>query len=80
MGRHRAAGRADQRAEQQAAEAAELQREGRRWFVRALLAAVAAGAVSLLSWVVAVLLGVVATVCVAKGVGRAVDGFRLLQG
>ena len=79
MGRKRRQTGATRRRDQDAAAAADLQREGRRWFVRALLAAVAAGAISLLSVVVAILLAIVAVVCVVKGVGRAVEAMRLLE-
>ena len=73
-------GRGVQQAQARAqAEAAELQREGRRWFIRAVLAAVAAAAISPLTWVVAVVLAGVAVWCVVRGVGRAVDAQRLLE-
>lgn len=71
--------RDEQRRREAEAEAAALRRTARAWFIRALLGIVAAALVSLLSVLIAIVLLLIALLCVGKGVTVSVDAVRVLE-
>ncbi|PTL59308.1 hypothetical protein [Paraconexibacter algicola] len=84
MGRDRSEGtrRAAKAARRDAARDArveELRREARGWYIRALLAGLAAAGLSLLTVLLAAALGLVAAWCAVEGTRRAIDATRLAE-
>lgn len=64
-------------AERAAHDAAELRSQARRWWIRALFAAVAGAAISFLTVAVAVVLGLIAVWAIVRGFRLALEAQRL---
>ncbi|MCW3016976.1 MAG: hypothetical protein JWO02_4068 [Solirubrobacterales bacterium] len=79
MARQHERAKAAERREQAEVRAAGLQREARRWFIRAVLALMVAGLIWWLSVVVAVLFVLAAVGCVVQGMRLAVSAVRAVE-